>query len=125
MAIKANRKVKDVRNVIVWGNHSPTVFPDLCITEIGEEKVKDILPADWMEKELISEIQLRGGKILMQKGISSCLAAAQAIIDHIKDWRCGSQDILSMGVIVEEDLYEGLIPSNLCVSLPVRCLGNY
>ena len=61
----------------------------------------------------------------MAKGVSSCLAAAQAIRDHIRDWRCGSKDILSMGVMVEEDLYNGLIPKNLCVSLPVRCLGNY
>lgn len=98
--MKANKKVGDIKNVIVWGNHSSTAFPDLQETRIGGEKAVTLLSQDWMQKELITDIQARGGKVLMAKGVSSCLAAAQAIRDHVRDWRCGSKDIVSMGVII-------------------------
>lgn len=68
-------------------------------------------------------IQRRGGKILWAKGISSSISAAMAITDHINDWRLGSQEIASMGVILDEELYG--VPKDLCVSMPVICKGNY
>lgn len=57
------------------------------------------------------------------KGISSSISAALAIKDHIKDWLMGSEEIVSMGVILEEPIYS--IPSDLCFSVPVRCHGDY
>jgi malate dehydrogenase len=68
-------------------------------------------------------IQKRGGKILGAKGISSSISAANAIKDAIRDWRIGSKEIISMGVILEESVYG--IPKDLCVSVPVMCEGNY
>jgi malate/lactate dehydrogenase len=68
-------------------------------------------------------IQKRGGKILGAKGISSSISAANAIKDAIRDWRIGSIEITSMGIILEESVYG--IPKDLCVSVPVMCRGNY
>lgn len=123
VAIKSGNCNSDVKGVVIWGNHSLTQFPDLANCTIKGQPAYDTLPKEWIEDEYISVIQKRGGKILTAKGVSSSISAANAIKDHIRDWKYGSSEMVSMAVILEESVYG--IPADLCVSMPVMCKGNF
>lgn len=131
----------DVRNVIIWGNHSTTQFPDTRFGVLeGHPRAQDsaavpALIADkaWLQGEFVTAIQQRGKAVIDKRGASSAASAASAIVDHIRDWVSGSSgDMVSMGVYVDpavhpEGLYGGLAPAGTVYSLPVvtRPGGEY
>ena len=90
LANKAGVKVTEVNNLAVWGNHSPTMFPDFEHATIGGEPVTDVLDRDWLEGEFLTTVQQRGKAIIDARGASSAASAANALIDHVRDW-CGGQ----------------------------------
>ncbi|MDX1621779.1 MAG: malate dehydrogenase [Nitriliruptorales bacterium] len=90
LATKAGVKVTEVNNLAVWGNHSPTMFPDFEHATIGGEPVTDVLDRDWLEGEFLTTVQQRGKAIIDARGASSAASAANALIDHVRDW-CGGQ----------------------------------
>ena len=98
IAKKYNKAVGQVKKMIIWGNHSATQFPDPLHCEID---AKVIAPDhDWVEQEFIPAVQQRGAKVIEARGASSAGSAANAIVDHMRDWTLGTaeNDWVSMGV---------------------------
>ncbi|CAF2712562.1 unnamed protein product [Rotaria sp. Silwood2] len=113
-----------VKNVIIWGNHSSTQFPDVCsATAIVNGKETSVYEAvqndNWLKNEFISTVQKRGAAVIAARKLSSAMSAAKAICDHMRDWWQGTKDNewVSMGIISDGsyDIEKGLV-----FSYPVR-----
>jgi malate dehydrogenase len=121
IATKTNSKIADVQNVIVWGNHSSTQYPDVrYVTVKGEPLGKD---DEYYHGEFIKTVQTRGAAIIEARGLSSSMSAANAASNHLRDWYHGSEHTLSMGIIHDGSFYD--IDSDLCFSFPVKCHGKW
>ncbi|KAI6706530.1 hypothetical protein NL676_009492 [Syzygium grande] len=125
IAEKLKVRVSDVKNVIIWGNHSSTQYPDVnhatVATSSGERSVRDVIANDkWLNTEFITTVQQRGAAIIKARKLSSALSAASAACDHIHDWVLGTQKgaWVSMGVC--SDGSYGIQPG-LIYSFPVTC----
>ena len=91
LAAKADVAVGDIENLTVWGNHSPTMYPDYRFATVNGESLKDkINDADWNANTFIPQVGKRGAAIIEARGLSSAASAANAAIDHIHDWVLGS-----------------------------------
>ncbi|KAF1877301.1 hypothetical protein Lal_00012072 [Lupinus albus] len=122
---RLNVHVSDVKNVIIWGNHSSTQYPDVnhatINTNTAQKPVKELVADDnWLKTEFISTVQQRGAAIIKARKVSSALSAASAACDHIHDWVLGTPkgSWVSMGVY--SDGSYGIQPS-LIYSFPVTC----
>jgi malate dehydrogenase len=123
IAARVGVHAKDVKKVIIWGNHSATQYPDVRhakVTCCGEEKdvhgaVKDDA---WLKGDFISTIQKRGAAIISKRKLSSAMSAAKASCDHIHDWFAGTKagEWVSMGV-ASDGSYG--IPKGIIYSFPV------
>ena len=100
LAAKAGVAVGDIEKLVVWGNHSPTMYPDYRFATVGGASLKDkINDADWNANEFIPKVGKRGAAIIEARGLSSAASAANAAIDHIHDWVLGSNGKwVTMGV---------------------------
>lgn len=120
IAQKTGATVDDVSNVIVWGNHSATQFPDLFNTKVNGTAAIDQVDQAWYENDFIPTVQQRGAAIIKARGASSAASAANAAIDHVRNWALGTEgdDWVSMGVYSDGSygITEGLI-----YSFPCRC----
>jgi malate dehydrogenase len=124
LAQKVGRKVADVRKVTVWGNHSATQYPDLFQAEADGKKLwPAINDQAWLENTFIPTIQKRGAAIIEARGLSSAASAANAAIDHIRDWVHGTRDgdWVTMG-IPSDGSYD--IPEGVLYGYPVTCKGG-
>jgi malate dehydrogenase len=121
LAAKVGAGVEDVEDLAVWGNHSPTMFPDLFNAKVNGERAVDQVDMDWYENEYIPRVGKRGAEIIDARGASSAASAASAAIDHVRDWVQGSAGLRSMAVRSggEYDVEEGIISS-----FPVRLSGG-
>jgi malate dehydrogenase len=124
VAQKAGKQVTDVKKMGIWGNHSATQYPDLFHAEVGgQNAAKLINDQAWLEGTFIPTVQKRGAAIIEARGLSSAASAANAAIDHVRDWVAGSADWVSMGV--PSDGSYG-IPEGLIFGYPVTVAGgNY
>jgi malate dehydrogenase len=121
LAAKLAVGVEDVQDLVVWGNHSPTMFPDLFNAKVKGERAVEKVDMDWYENEYIPRVGKRGAEIIDARGASSAASAANAAIDHVHDWVVGADGLRSMAV-VSRGAYgvdEGLISS-----FPVRVSGG-
>ncbi|MCC6756941.1 MAG: malate dehydrogenase [Arenimonas sp.] len=100
LAGKTGKPVGDIRKLIVWGNHSPTMYPDYRFVTIGGASVKDAIADEaWNKDVFIPKVGKRGAAIIEARGLSSAASAANAAIDHIRDWLLGSSgEWVTMGV---------------------------
>ncbi len=124
LAEKAKVPVADVRNVIIWGNHSSTQYPDVTYALIqGKRAVGVIVDNEYLHNAFISTIQKRGAEIIAARKASSAMSAAKAVKDHMRSWFLGTKDgeWVSMGVMTEGNTYG--LDQNLCFSLPCKCLA--
>jgi len=121
LAQKLGVGVEDVQDLVVWGNHSPTMFPDLFNAKVKGEKASDKVDQDWYENEYIPRVGKRGAEIIEARGASSAASAANAAIDHVHDWVLGADGLRSMSVRSggQYGVEEGIISS-----FPVRCSGG-
>ena len=88
---KAGVAVGDIEKLIVWGNHSPTMYPDYRFATVGGASLKDRIGDDaWNADTFIPQVGKRGAAIIEARGLSSAASAANAAIDHIRDWVLGS-----------------------------------
>mmetsp|Transcript_27308 Transcript_27308/g.73817 ORF Transcript_27308/g.73817 Transcript_27308/m.73817 type:complete len:364 (+) Transcript_27308:117-1208(+) len=113
-----------VKNVIIWGNHSSTQFPDVSHGSVAGQPIQTRLQGDtWLEDGFITTVQQRGAAILKARGLSSALSAASSVCDHVRDWMLGTPKgtWVSMGVV--SDGSYGITPG-LVFSYPVRCSGG-
>ena len=119
LATKTGKHSTDVRNVVVWGNHSATQYPDLHQATVDGTPALDLVDMDWYENDFIPTVQQRGAAIIKARGLSSAASAANAAVDHMRDWALGSAegDIVSMGIYSDGSygIEEGLIYSFPCV----------
>jgi malate dehydrogenase len=126
VAAKTGRPVSDVKKMTIWGNHSATQYPDLFNAEIDGKSVAGIINDQaWIEKEFIPTVQQRGKAIIEARGSSSAASAANAAIDHVRDWVLGTPkgDWVSMGV--PSDGSYG-VPEGLMFGFPCTCKdGKY
>jgi malate dehydrogenase len=126
VAQKTGKSVSSIRKMIVWGNHSATQYPDLFHAEAdGKSAWSLINDQAWLEKDFIPTIQKRGAAIIEARGLSSAASAANAAIDHVRDWVHGTRDgdWVSMG-IPSDGSYD--IPEGVLYGYPVICKnGKY
>ncbi len=120
LAAKTGAAVSDIEGLAVWGNHSPTMYPDLHHATVAGKPAMDLVDMDWVENEFLPTVQKRGAAIIDARGASSAASAANAAIDHVRDWVSGTDQVVSMGVL--SDGRYG-IARGLFFSYPVRC-GN-
>ncbi|EFA82761.1 malate dehydrogenase [Heterostelium album PN500] len=105
IAMKANVNVKDVHNIIVWGNHSLTIYPDTRCGYInlptGKATIANVIKNEaWLQGDFVSTVQVRGAAVISARKLSSAASAAKAITDHMHDWALGTPEgeYVSMGV---------------------------
>jgi malate dehydrogenase len=119
LATKVQAKVSDVTKMGVWGNHSPTMYPDLFHAEVGGVQAATVVDdQEWIEGAFLPNVGKRGAAIIEARGASSAASAANAAIDHVRDWVSGSSDWVSMGV-VSDGSYG--IPEGLISGFPCTC----
>ncbi len=124
IAQKISKPVTSIRKVAVWGNHSATQYPDLFQAEADGKKVWPMINDQaWLEQSFIPTVQKRGAAIIDARGLSSAASAANAAIDHVRDWVKGSRDgdWVSMG-IASDGSYG--IPEGVIYGYPVTCKGG-
>jgi len=121
LAQKLSVGVEEIQDLVVWGNHSPTMFPDLFNAKVTERRAVDLIDMDWYENEYIPRVGKRGAEIIEARGASSAASAANAAIDHVSDWVAGADGLRSMVVRSggEYGVEEGLMSS-----FPVRVSGG-
>ena len=122
LANKLAKPVTDITQMGVWGNHSPTMYPDLFHAKVGGE-IAAIAVDDqaWIEDEFLPRVGKRGAAIIEARGASSAASAANAAIDHVYDWVNGTTDWVSMGV--PSDGSYG-VPEGLISGFPVTTAGG-
>jgi malate dehydrogenase len=122
LASKLAVGVSDVSEMGVWGNHSPTMYPDLFHAKVnGTQAAEAIDDQAWIESEFLPNVGKRGAAIIEARGASSAASAANAAIDHIRDWVHGTSDWVSMGV-ASNGSYD--IPPGLICGLPCTCANG-
>ncbi len=124
VAQKTGKPVTSVKNMTIWGNHSATQYPDVFNAKVdGKPAAELINDQAWIESHFIPTVQKRGAAIIDARGLSSAASAANAAIDHIRDWVQGTPqgDWVSMGI--PSDGSYG-IPEGLMFGFPVTCSGG-
>jgi malate dehydrogenase len=124
LAAKVAAPVTDITQMGVWGNHSPTMYPDLFHAQVrGEQAAAVVDDLQWIENDFLPNVGKRGAAIIEARGSSSAASAANAAIDHVNDWVTGNPDWVSMGV--PSDGSYG-IPEGLICGFPCLCSdGEY
>jgi malate dehydrogenase len=118
---KIGKPVSSIRKMIVWGNHSPTQYPDLTHAEAEGAKVLDLVSdPDWVENYFIPHVQNRGTEVIAARGLSSAASAANAAIGHMRDWVFGTRDNDWVSMAIPSDGRYG-IPEGVMYGFPVAC----
>ena len=121
LAERTGKTVSDVTNMTIWGNHSTTQYPDLVNAKVGGESAWDAVADEaWIADEFIPTVATRGAAIIEARGASSAASAANAAIDHLRDWHLGTpaDDWVSMAV-PSDGSYE--VPEGLISGFPCTC----
>jgi malate dehydrogenase len=122
LAQKTGKHVTDVSGLSIWGNHSATQYPDITAASVAGTPAMDLVDQAWVEKDFIPTVQQRGAAIIKARGLSSAASAANAAIEHMRDWSLGSDGkIVSMGVYSEGSYG---IEKGLIYSFPCTCEGG-
>jgi malate dehydrogenase len=125
LAAKTGKPIDSIEKMIVWGNHSPTMYPDYRFATIdGQPAPKVVNDEKWYRETFISTVGKRGAAIIEARGLSSAASAANAAIDHVRDWVLGSNGKwVTMGI--PSDGSYG-IPEGIMYGVPVICAnGKY
>merc|ERR1719189_2881972 len=130
LAKKAKCSVKDISNFCIWGNHSPTMYPDISNATIKGKSVMDALTAanpgedmqSWYEKDFMPTVQQRGAAIIKARGASSAASAANAALMHARDWELGTSGQRQSMAVLSNGEYG--ITKGLYYSYPVTTSGS-
>jgi malate dehydrogenase len=125
LAARAGVPVSTVTNMVIWGNHSATQFPDAMHARIGGRLVPEMITdREWLRSGFIADVQNRGAAIIAARGLSSAGSAAHAIIDSVRSIQLGTpdQDWTSLALISHGE-YD--VPDGLVFSYPVRSDGAH
>ncbi|MGI9305527.1 MAG: malate dehydrogenase, partial [Gammaproteobacteria bacterium] len=120
LAEKTGAHVNDISNMVIWGNHSATQYPDISHCKIKGKAAADMVDQGWYRSEFIPTVQQRGAAVIKARGASSAASAASAAVDHMRTWALGTADgdWVSMGIPADGSygIVEGII-----YSCPVTC----
>ncbi len=125
LASKTGKAVADIEKMVVWGNHSPSMYPDYRFAQINGASVKDMInDHDWNANTFMPTVGKRGAAIIEARGVSSAASAANAAIDHMRDWALGTNGKwVTMGI--PSDGQYG-IPQDTMFGFAVTCTaGEY
>jgi len=125
IAAKTGKPVASIRKLAVWGNHSPTMYADYRFATIDGASVKDMINDHvWNKDVFLPTVGKRGAAIIEARGLSSAASAANAAIDHMRDWALGTAgEWVTMGVPSNGDYG---IPQDVMFGYPVTCAnGTY
>ena len=123
IAAKTGKPVASIEKLCVWGNHSPTMYADYRFATIGGQSVKDMIgDAAWNKDVFLPTVGKRGAAVIEARGLSSAASAANAAIDHMRDWALGTQGKwVTMGVPSNGEYG---IPKDVMFGYPVTCAGG-
>jgi malate dehydrogenase len=123
IAAKTGKAVADIEKLAVWGNHSPTMYADYRFATIGGSPVKDMINDEaWNRDVFLPTVGKRGAAIIAARGLSSAASAANAAIDHMRDWALGTNGRwVTMGVPSNGEYG---IPKDVMFGYPVTCAGG-
>ena len=115
----------EIKQMIIWGNHSTTQYPDINHALIGDKRVNTLVDHDWIKNEFIPKVQVRGAEIIKARGLSSAASAASAAIDHMNNWELGTAKNDWVSMAIPSDGSYG-IAEGIIYSFPVTCSnGQY
>lgn len=118
IAQRVGTDISNVKNLIIWGNHSATQFPDVANGTADGKAVTDVVDASYLQSEFIETVQKRGAAVISARKMSSAMSAAKAAADHVRDWWLGtSGTFVSMGVLSDGSYG---IPKDIVFSFPVE-----
>ena len=123
LAAKTGKPVSSIKNLAVWGNHSPTMYADYRFATIDGASVKDMINDHaWNKDVFLPTVGKRGAAIIEARGLSSAASAANAAIDHMRDWALGTNgQWVTMGVPSNGEYG---IPKDVMFGYPVTCQGG-
>jgi malate dehydrogenase len=123
LAARVGKAVAEVDRVAVWGNHSPTMYPDYRFATVDGKSIRQLISDEaWYQDVFIPTVAKRGTAIIVARGLSSAASAANAAIDHTRDWLLGSNGRwVTMGI--PSDGSYG-IPRDIVYGFPVTCSGG-
>ena len=127
VAQKAGVPVSDVKNCVIWGNHSSTQYPDVNHGVVNGKRIREAIGDDsYLNGEFVTTVQQRGAAIIAARKLSSALSAASSVCDHVRDWIAGTPKgtWTSMGVISPGGDRAYGIAEGLMYSFPVTCEGG-
>lgn len=120
LAEKTGCHTTDIEQMVVWGNHSATQYPDLSYATVKGQGAKGMVDEEWYVNEFIPVVQQRGAAIIKARGASSAASAASAAVDHMRSWALGSNGTwVSMGVYSKGNPYG--IDEDIMYSFPITC----
>ena len=125
LADKTGIHSSNITNMVVWGNHSSTQYPDIRFAKVDGKSAADLVSQDWYRDTFIPDVQQRGAAIIKARGASSAASAASAAIDHIRSWALGTPEGDWVSMAVPADGSYG-IESGIIYSYPCVCEnGDY
>jgi malate dehydrogenase len=119
LANKTGKHSTDVQSMIIWGNHSATQYPDIHHCQVAGEEATSLVDQDWVVNDFIPTVQQRGAAIIKARGLSSAASAANAAIEHMRDWALGTNGQIVSMAIPSDGSYS--IEEGLIYSFPVTC----
>ena len=116
LAKKLGVPVTEIKNLAIWGNHDDSMYPDLYNTQVGGKSAAEQVEESWITDQYIPTVATRGGAIIKARGASSAASAANATIDHMRDWLNGTSEWVSMSVPSDGSygVTEGVVSSFPC-----------
>ena len=123
LAARTGQPVASIEKLVVWGNHSPTMYPDIRFATIGGKAAKALVNDEtWYRDTYIPTVGKRGAAIIEARGLSSAASAANAAIDHVRDWVLGTNGKwVTMGVASDGGYG---VPQDIIYGVPVICAGG-
>ena len=122
LAHRVGMPVDLVERLIVWGNHSPSMYPDIRYATVAGREARGLIDEDWYLNEYIPKVGQRGAAVIEARGLSSAASAANAAISHMRDWALGSDGHwVTMGVVSDGSFG---IPEGMIYGVPCICEGR-
>ncbi len=123
LASRTRAAVNDIDKIVVWGNHSPTMYPDIRFTTVAGKPAPALVNDEaWYRNEYIPKVGKRGAAIIEARGMSSAASAANAAISHMRDWNKGTNGAwVTMGVVSDGNYG---IPDGVIFGMPCTCAGG-
>ncbi len=124
LAAKTGSSVNDISRMTIWGNHSATQYPDLFNARVGGRNAAELVDDQaWLESEFLPRVQQRGAAIIEARGASSAASAANATVEHMRDWVLGTPDDDWVSMAIPSEGAYG-VPEGIISSFPCAVTGG-